>query len=147
MQARHRPTGRLRLIAARLGLALLAGGPGCFLVSHNVTIAVDYGLLQRTPQYSRSTDILLGAELELVLYSNGTTGYLWTDPAQLSDATVLEQTDHRYVIRPNPNAGEAGHEVFTFETKAKGDCTVFLEYKGPLSTEVAYTCTINVKVM
>jgi predicted secreted protein len=128
-------------------LALCLWGAGCHNGPLNITVTAEYQTLQQTPHYARSVDLLLGAELKLVLYSNGTTGYLWTNPAQLTDPAVLEQTDHRYVIRPNPDPGEAGHEVFTFEATARGACTIYLEYKRPLSAEVAYTCTINVDVM
>ena len=135
------------MLKAVLALALAVAAPGCSSRSLNLTLRIEYETLERTPHYSRTIDLFQGAELKLVLHSNGTTGALWTDPAQLSDPTVLEQTDHRYIIRPNPNPGEPGHEEFTFETKAKGECTVFLEYKRPFSPEVTYTCTINVKVM
>jgi len=141
------PKSHLHIRIGALVLCLVLAGNGCFLASHNVTIAVEYQTFQQRPNYSKSIDILLGAELKLVLHSNGTTGYTWTDPAQLTDPTVLEQADHRYVSPLDPRAGAAGHEVFIFETKAKGACTIFLEYKRPLSPEVAYTCTINVEVM
>ena len=134
----------------RLALILVISGlltSGCGSSSHNITITVESATFQQTPHYSRSIDILLGAELKLILHSNGTTGYAWTNPAELSEPSVLEQTGHRYVIRPDPLAGEAGHEVFTFATNREGICAVFLEYKRPSGGEVSYTCTLNVRVL
>ena len=128
-------------------LAVWAMSAGCRLGSHNIKITVEYADFQSQPHYSRNIELLLGAELTLVLFANGTTGYGWTNPAELGDPAILEQTDHQYVIRPNPRPGEAGHEVFTFDTKEKGTCTIYLEYKRPSSTEVAYTFTLNVDVM
>ncbi len=122
-------------------------GSSCFLGSHNVTVTVEYQTFQQRPNFTKDIDILLGAELKLVLHSNGTTGFSWTDPAQLTDPMVLEQTDHDYVIRQDPREGEPGHEVFVFEAKSKGACTIYLEYKRAFSAEVAYSCTINVDVM
>jgi predicted secreted protein len=130
-----------------LGLCIILLGSSCFQGPHNVTVTVEYQTFQQRPNFTKDIDILLGAELKLVLHSNGTTGSSWTDPAQLSDPMVLEQTDHDYVIRPNPREGEAGHEVFIFETRSKGTCLVYLEYKRPFSAEVTYSCTINVEVM
>jgi predicted secreted protein len=125
---------------------LVLASAGCFLNSHNVTLTLELPTFQRSPNYVQNIDILLGADLTLILYSNGTTGYLWTNPAGLSDPLVLEQTAHRYVIRPNPNAGEAGHEVFTFMTRSRGACSVYLEYRRPAGGDVAFTCTVNVEV-
>lgn len=128
-------------------LAVSAMSAGCRLGSHNIKITVEYADFQRQPHYSRNIDLLLGAELTLVLHANATTGASWTNPAALSDPAILEQTDHHYEIRPDPNPGEAGHEVFSFDTKEKGICTIYLEYKRPFGTEVVYTFTLNVDVM
>ncbi|HSA95325.1 MAG TPA: protease inhibitor I42 family protein [Acidobacteriota bacterium] len=132
----------------KIGLAflLVIASASCFLNSHNVTLTIELATLQKNPDYVQNIDILLGADLTLILYSNGSTGSLWTDPAGLSDPLVLEQTGHRYVIRPNPNAGEAGHEVFTFMTRSRGTCSVYLEYGRPAGGDIAFTCTINVEV-
>jgi predicted secreted protein len=141
LTASERPAGLAGLL-----LILILSLAGCFLNSHNITITVELATFQETPNYVQNLEILLGAELTVILHSNGSTGYAWTNPAELSDPLVLEQTAHRFVIRPNPNAGEAGHEVFTFETREKGACTVYLEYRRPTGGETAFTCTVNVEV-
>jgi hypothetical protein len=98
-----------RISSLLLAFSLIGNSCGG-LGSHNIKITVEYADFQRQPHYSRNIQILLGAELTLVLHSNGSTGAMWTNPAELSDPAILEQTDHHYEIRPDPNPGEAGHE-------------------------------------
>ena len=64
----------------------------------------------------------------MTLISNGSTGFLWSDAAQLSDPLVLSQSSHQYVPPLGGADGAAGKEVWTFEALKKGTCTIHLEY-------------------
>jgi len=83
---------------------------------------------------SKEVEVTVGDSCTVTLCSNPTTGFLWSESAQISDQTVLEQTDHKFVPppeRPEPVEGEAGKEVWTFKALKKGTSTISLEYSRP----------------
>ncbi len=83
---------------------------------------------------SQEVDVAVGDSFTVTLCSNPTTGFLWSESAQISDPTVLQQTDHKFVPppeRPEPVEGEAGKEVWTFKALKKGTSTISMEYSRP----------------
>ena len=83
---------------------------------------------------SQEVEVAVDGSLTVTLCSNPTTGFQWSESAQISDPTVLEQTDHKFVPppeRPEPVEGEAGKEVWTFKALKKGTTEVSLEYSRP----------------
>ena len=82
---------------------------------------------------SQEVDVAVGDSFTVTLCSNPTTGFQW-ESAQISDQTVLQQTDHKFISppeRPEPVEGEAGKEVWTFKALKKGTTEVSLEYSRP----------------
>jgi inhibitor of cysteine peptidase len=70
--------------------------------------------------------------LVLSLCSNPTTGFQWSETANISDTSVLEQVSHEYIApKGSAKAGAAGQEVWTFRALSEGDSTVALEYSRP----------------
>ena len=73
-----------------------------------------------------------GDSVIVTLCSNPTTGFQWSESAQISNQTVLKQTDHRYEPVGEKNiVGGAGQEVWTFKALNKGTTTVSIEYSRP----------------
>ena len=65
----------------------------------------------------------------VTLCSNPTTGFQWSDPAQISDQTRLQQTSHEFVPPASDLVGAAGKEVWTFKAFQKGTVEVSMEYR------------------
>lgn len=99
--------------------------------SPGLEFRVSFGDFQGQPHYQCNVKLAVGAELTIILCSNPTTGYQWSNPAQISDQSVLRETDHRYQPPAGSQAGAPGQEVWSFMPLKKGTCTVYLEYSRP----------------
>lgn len=86
---------------------------------------------QAKPNYSGTVKLRVGGRLTVILCSNHTTGYLWSELAQISDQTILKQIDHKWLPPTSGLVGAAGKEVWTFKTLKEGTSTIYLEYSQP----------------
>jgi len=98
---------------------------------------------------SKEVEVAVGGTVSVTLCSNPSTGFIWSETAQVSDQNVLQQTDHRVV----PSEGEGlvgapGQEVWTFTALKKGASTVSIEYSRPWEggEKGAWTFTLTVTV-
>ena len=82
----------------------------------------------------------------VVLCSNPSTGYRWSEQADISDSSVVKQTGHEYVAPAGDKVGAAGTEKFIFSGATTGKTTVYLEYTKQGESEPLYTCTLTVSV-
>jgi len=85
------------------------------------------------------------------LCSNPTTGFQWSEEAQISAPAVLKQEDHKFIgpeSEPPPPPGTPGQEVWTFKALKQGSSEVYLEYSRPWEggEKGEWTCTVNVVV-
>jgi inhibitor of cysteine peptidase len=83
---------------------------------------------------SKTIEVNAGDRLTVVLCSNPTTGFRWSEDAQVSDSGVLKQEVHEFVgpeSEPPPPPGTPGLEAWTFQTLKKGSSTVYMEYSRP----------------
>jgi len=83
---------------------------------------------------SRQIEIGTGYELSVYLCSNPTTGFSWSESADISDKSVLQQTGHEFIApenNENPIAGAPGTEKWTFKANKKGTSTIKMEYGRP----------------
>lgn len=70
-----------------------------------------------------------GDTATITLCSNPTTGFQWSESAEISNQNILKQTDHKYEPAEEKNiVGGAGQEVWTFEALNEGTTTVSMEY-------------------
>jgi predicted secreted protein len=114
----------------------------------DVTVTIDYDDFQRNHNYSGNVRLLAGGTLTVKLYANtASTGASWSNPAQLSNSDVLEQTDHEYVPPTSPNPGAGGQDVWTFRAIGKGTCDIYTEYKRTFDTVPSWTFALAVTVM
>ena len=94
---------------------------------------------------------VVGEELTVTLGSNPTTGFRWSEFAEISDESVIKQVSHKFVgpgIDKPP--GTSGEEVWTFKALKKGTTTISMEYSRPWIVEdIGYwtvTITANIKL-
>ena len=90
----------------------------------------DFYLLQHV---SQELEVDAGDSFTVTLCSNPTTGFQWEE-ARISDQTVLEQTDRKFVgpeSEPPPPPGTPGQEVWTFQALKEGQSTISIDYSRP----------------
>ena len=82
---------------------------------------------------SQEVGVAVDGSLTVALYSCPSEGRQWSE-AQISDQTVLQQTDHKLVM-PKPETppvpGTPGQEVWTFKALKEGMSTISMEYTHP----------------
>ena len=92
--------------------------------------------------------------LIVTLCSNPSTGFQWSELAEISDQTVLKQNEHKFVPPDSkgdtpPPPGKPGKEVWTFKSRKKGTCVISLEYNRPWEggekRELTFTLTVTAK--
>jgi len=86
--------------------------------------------------------------LTLILGSNQTTGFQWSEQAQIGDQNVLLQTGHKYTGPEAGLIGAAGKQEWTFKALKKGQTTVSMDYSRPWEggEKGEWTFTLNVVV-
>jgi len=114
-----------------ISLCLLACSPSAKQVSVNIS----WDDFKKDQHIRREVAVTTNGSLTVTLYSNPTEGRQWSE-AQISDQTVIEQADRKFVPpedlddRPPP-PGSPGKEVWTFRTLKKGMSTISMEYTHP----------------
>jgi len=90
---------------------------------------------------------VVGEELTVTLGSNPTTGFRWSEFADISDETIVQQTSHKYVGKEYevpPPPGTFGEEVWTFKALKKGTTTISMEYSRPWIEEDIEHWTVTI---
>jgi inhibitor of cysteine peptidase len=80
---------------------------------------------------SKEVEVAVNGSLTVTLCSNPTTGFRWSESAQISDRTVLKQVDHKFVSpesEPPPPPGTPGQEVWVFQALQEGTSNISMEY-------------------
>lgn len=83
---------------------------------------------------SKEVEVAVGKSFTVALCSNPSTGFQWTEIAQISDQTIVQQTDHKFISpesEPPPPPGTPGQEIWTFKALKKGTTEVTMEYSRP----------------
>ncbi len=87
---------------------------------------------------------VVGEELTVTLCSNPTTGFQWSEDAEISDESVIKQVRHKFVAPETDVPGTPGQEVWTFEALKKGTVITFLEYSRPWIEEDVGHWTVTI---
>ena len=92
----------------------------------------------------------VGDTIVVTLGSNPTTGFKWSDTAEIQDQAILRQMDHKYIDPGQTNVvGATGREVWTFKALKKGTTTFSMEYRRPWENneepEWTYAATITIE--
>ena len=83
---------------------------------------------------SQEVEVAADGSLTVVLCSNPSTGFQWSETAAISDQAVLQQTDHKLVMpesEPPPPPGTPGQQLWVFKALKKGTSTIYMEYSQP----------------
>jgi len=114
------------------------------------TISISIDTFQNQPHIDAVMNAAVGEDLTVTLGSNPTTGFRWSEFAEISDESVIKQVSHKFVgpgIDKPP--GTPGEEVWTFKALKKGTTTIFMEYgrpwEGGEKAEWTVTITANIK--
>ena len=101
--------------------------------------------------FSGDIEVAIGDEFTVSLCSNPTTGFQWSEQADISDDEVVEQVDHRFVGPSDedqpPPPGTPGEDVWTFRAIRKGQTTVSVEYSRPWEGGEKATWTFAMSVV
>ena len=96
--------------------------------------------------------IAVNSSLIVTLCSNPSTGFEWSDSAQISDQTVLQQIDHKFEPAEGrdklPPLGAPAQETWTFKALKRGTSAISLEYGQPweAGAKAAWTFVLTVVV-
>lgn len=100
---------------------------------------------------NQTLEVQAGEKFTVKLCSNPSTGFQWSEEAQISTPAVLEQEDHQSIgpeSEPPPPPGTPGQEVWAFKAVKQGSGKIYLEYSRPWEggEKREWTCTVNVVV-
>jgi len=100
---------------------------------------------------NQTIEVKVGETVTVNLCSNPSTGFRWSEDAQISNSAILRQEDHKFVgpeSEPPPPPGTPGQEVWTFNALEQGSSEIRLEYSQPWEGggKGEWACTINVIV-
>ena len=116
----------LLLVAGACSLALGATPPK----EANMVVPIDE--FTNTKHVTKEIQVPAGGVLKVTLGSNPTTGFSWTETAQIADPAILQQTENKLLIPENKGiVGAPGSQVFTFRALQKGTTTVKMDYSRP----------------
>ena len=152
---------KIKLIIAGLmvvmALSLLACSPAATEepvspAPNKVSVAVTCDDFMNQKHISKQFEIQAGGLLTVTLCSNPTTGFQWSEEAQISDLGVLKQIKHEFIgpeSESPPPPGTPGQEVWTFKAVKEGTSTVSMEYSRPWEGgekgEWTFNLTVTVK--
>ncbi|OGN91680.1 MAG: hypothetical protein A2Z70_04120 [Chloroflexi bacterium RBG_13_48_17] len=133
------------LLALSLWLVSCAPGTGVTSVEGSC------GDFESQPHMSKEMNVTAGDSFKVTLCSNPTTGFEWSESAQISDPTVVQQLKHESLASENEEAealvGAPGKEAWTFKALKKGTSTVSLEYSRPWEGGEKGEWTFNLTVV
>lgn len=137
------------VVAISLGLFACSSA-----AAKQVQVSVDCDDFMEQKHISKEVEVAVDGSLTVTLCSNPTTGFIWSESADISDQTVLEQTGHEFIAPEGegdepPAPGTTGKEVWIFKALKKGTTEVSMEYSRPWEGgekgEWTYTLTVVVK--
>jgi len=100
---------------------------------------------------NQTLEVQVGESFEVNLCSNPSTGFQWTEEAQISNSAILKQEEHKFIgpeSEPPPPPGTPGQEIWTFKALQQGSGKIYLEYSRPWEggEKGEWTCTVEVIV-
>jgi len=124
---------KLKLVLMCAVVAISVSLLACSAPAKQAPVEVSCDDFYKQADISREIKVPADSSLTVTLCSNPTTGFQWEE-AQISDQTVLQQTDRKFVgpeSEPPPPPGTPGQEVWTFQALKKGTSTVSVQYSRP----------------
>ena len=85
----------------------------------------------------------------VTLCSNPTTGFQWSEFAEIIDQSVLKQTYHKFTAPGTGKVGSPGSEQWGIQILKKGNSTLLWEYSRPWEggekAEWSVTATVTIE--
>ena len=106
---------------------------GCSPGSNEASLKVTCNEFREQPSITRTLEVIEGGTIEIILCTSATTGFLWTESAEISGEAVLLQTDHIVLSKSVTDAST--RELWTFQAVESGNSTIILEYERPWEIE------------
>jgi predicted secreted protein len=106
------------------------------IVEEEVTVEITCEEFNAENHLTSDVIVPVNSQLVVSLCSNVSTGFAWSEAAEIGDTLILEQVQHEY-IAPQPQNGEEpppgtpGKEEWTFDTLSSGATSVSFEYSQP----------------
>lgn len=126
---------KLKLIPVCLLLILLLGSIACSQANPSAkSVEVSCDDFSASKNITEQLEVTAGDTFTVVLCSNATTGFSWSESAQISNSSIVEQVSHKYIAPVSgkePLAGAPGQEVWTFKALKAGTSTISMEYSRP----------------
>ena len=124
---------RINVILMCVMVAILLAVSAC---SSETALNVTCDDFMKNKHISRETAVAVGDSFTVTLCSNPSTGFQWSESAQIGEQAILQQTNHQLVPPETkadkpPAPGAAGKETWTFKALEKGTTEVSLEYSRP----------------
>jgi inhibitor of cysteine peptidase len=113
-------------------------------------VDIDCDTFANTPHQTDRIEVQAGDAFTIRLCSNPTTGYGWTEDADISDADVIQLSRQEFTAPSDdaPLVGAPGTHSWTFTALQAGESTITLEYSQPWDggDKGAWTFTLTVIV-
>ena len=137
------------LILLSLSLCLVTCAP-----STGTSIEISCDDFGQQPHMSKQINVAAGDTFAVTLCSNATTGFQWSESAQISDKTVVQQKSREsidtqsYIAPENKElVGVPGKEIWTFKALKKGTSTISMDYSRPWEGGEKGEWTFNLTVV
>ena len=100
---------------------------------------------------NQTLEVQAGEMFTVKLCSNPSTGFQWSEEAQMSAPSVLKQEERNFIMPESespPPPGTPGQEVWIFKALKQGSSKIHLDYSRPWEggEKGEWTCTVNVVV-
>lgn len=141
---------KLKLILTCAVMAISLFLLACSPTPKQVSVGASCDDFMKFQHLSQEVEVPADGSLTVTLCSTPTTGFQWSEGAQISNQAMLQQTGHEFVPPEQTGiVGASGQDVWTFKALKKGTSTVSMEYRRPWEGgekgEWTYTLTVVVK--
>ncbi|MFC2016935.1 protease inhibitor I42 family protein [Chloroflexota bacterium] len=138
---------KLRIISGTQVLAFGSATGGLTPKASSIEISCDAFMESNQISLSYAPEIEVGDSVTVTLCSNPTTGFRWSESAEISDQTVLEQVEHTFISPEAENmVGSAGKETWIFKGLEQGMSSISMEYSQPWEDGIKAEWTFNLTV-
>lgn len=84
--------------------------------------------------------------MEIKLYGNGTTGYIWNYVIENNDVILLSEENFESENKDEQVVGAGGNYIYTFKGQKEGTSKITFTYQRPWEEEILYDITYEVEV-
>ena len=131
----------LLLVCAIISLVPLLSGCG-----KPVIISVGCDEFMEQKNVSREIEIWPAYAITVLLCSNPSTGFSWSESADISDQSVVQQKYHGFMAPKESVPGAPGEERWQFKAISQGTSTIKMLYSRPGEDKPEWTFTLHVTV-